>query len=80
MGRKLDRLKSFGSVYGEADHRYEQDGYLFDAEGNEVGASVKEVKTKGRKAVAADAPAGESAPPDAPIEDVQPENDDPLLA
>ena len=76
MGKKLDRSKPFGSVYGEADHRYEQDGYPFDADGNEVGAPVKEVKTKGRKTAAADDAGGESAQ----TEEVQPENADPLLA
>lgn len=35
---KLDRSKPFGTVYGPANHAFEQDGRLFDQAGNEVGA------------------------------------------
>lgn len=36
MTTKLDRSRHFGQVYGPADHAYEQDGKLFDHEGNEL--------------------------------------------
>lgn len=35
---KLDRSRSFGIVYGSgAGHSFEQDGRLFDHDGNELG-------------------------------------------
>lgn len=35
----LDRKKPFGEVYGAGvAHRYEQDGKLFDDDGNEIGS------------------------------------------
>lgn len=34
--RKLDTAREFGTVHGTASHRYEQDGLLFDNQGNEV--------------------------------------------
>lgn len=33
----LDRKRSYGQVYGQASHAFEQDGKLFDNEGKEVG-------------------------------------------
>lgn len=36
--RTLDRSKSFGQVFGDASHAYEQDGRKFDHEGKEVDA------------------------------------------
>ena len=33
---KLDRSRPFGEVYGPSDHRYEQDGLKFDANGDAV--------------------------------------------
>ncbi len=42
MSAKLDRKRPFGQVYGQASHCYEQDGKLFDNEGDEVvGDDVK---------------------------------------
>lgn len=35
MGR-LDRKKSFAEVFGLSDHKYEQDGKLFDNNDNEI--------------------------------------------
>lgn len=32
--RRVDLTRPYGEVYGQADHRYEQDGKLFDNEGN----------------------------------------------
>lgn len=34
--KKLDRSKPFGSVRGEADYRFIQDGVKFDSQGNEI--------------------------------------------
>lgn len=39
--KTLDRAKPFGTVCGEASHRYEQGGLHFDAEGNEVSSGAK---------------------------------------
>lgn len=40
--KTLDRSKPFGTVCGEASHRYEQGGLHFDADGNEVSSDTKE--------------------------------------
>ena len=34
--KTLDRTKPYGTVCGEASHRYEQDGLCFNSEGKEV--------------------------------------------
>ena len=39
---KLDRTKPFGTVYGIADHRYEQNGLAFDNNGNCVSVPTAE--------------------------------------
>jgi len=39
---KLDRTRSFGQVYGQSDHAYEQDGKWFDHEGKLVSAEEAE--------------------------------------
>ncbi len=36
--KKLDRSRSYGQVFGDASHSFEQDGRKFDHEGNEVDA------------------------------------------
>lgn len=47
---KLDRSRSFGSVYGSgAGHSFEQDGRLFDHDGNEVGQSRQKSDQKQAK-------------------------------
>jgi hypothetical protein len=33
---RLDRSRPYGTVYGYANHRFEQDGLCFDAHGNEI--------------------------------------------
>jgi len=33
---QVDFSRPYGEVYGEASHRYEQDGKRFDAQGDEV--------------------------------------------
>lgn len=61
---KLDRKKPFGQVYGMASHSFEQDGALFDQDGEEV-----VVDTKGAKAPAKAKKAAEPAPlADVPVE------------
>ena len=41
----LDKTKPYGTVHGSEDGScYEQDGVLFDHEGNEVSQAVEEVK------------------------------------
>lgn len=35
---KLDRNRPYGQVFGDAQYAYEQDGKLFDHQGEEVGA------------------------------------------
>jgi hypothetical protein len=37
----LDRSRNFGEVFGEADHKYVQDGKKFDHEGKELGAPAE---------------------------------------
>lgn len=44
--RKLDRSRPFSEIYGEASHRYEQDGLKFDQHDNEVTADGKPVVSK----------------------------------
>lgn len=36
--KTLDRTKPYAETYGGAGHRYEQDGLLFDNQGNEISA------------------------------------------
>lgn len=33
---RLDRSRPFGEVYGPSDHRFEQDGLRFDANGDAI--------------------------------------------
>lgn len=40
---KLDRTKPYGTVYGDADHAFEQDGRLFDHNGDEIGVPTPKV-------------------------------------
>lgn len=47
---RLDRSKSFGTVTGIASHRYEQDGRLFDQDGNQVGGEPDVAKPETAKA------------------------------
>lgn len=39
---KLDRTRSFGQVYGQSDHTYEQDGKWFDHEGKLISEAQDE--------------------------------------
>ncbi len=60
MGKKLDRTKSFGEILGSlSEARYVQDGVLFDAHGNEIGAEAVPAKNqaKGKTVPKVDAPA-----------------------
>jgi hypothetical protein len=42
----LDRSKPFKTVFGIADHAFEQDGKLFDHSGDELGAPKAPTKGK----------------------------------
>ena len=44
MSGKVDFSRPYGQVYGDADHAFEQDGKLFDANGNEVAGPAVEPK------------------------------------
>ena len=49
MGKKLDRSKPFGEILGgSSEARYVQDGVLFDAHGNEIGAEAVPAKTQAK--------------------------------
>lgn len=50
MGKKLDRSKPFGEIFGgNSEARFVQDGTQFDAHGDEVGAEAAPAK-KGKTA------------------------------
>ena len=71
MGKKLDRTKSFGEILGgNSEARYVQDGVLFDAHGNEIGAEAVPAKTqaKGKTAPKAEAPAPAPTTVDAQVD------------
>lgn len=44
MSGTVDFNRPYGEVFGEASHRFEQDGKCFDAQGLEVGSPVVEQK------------------------------------
>lgn len=46
---KLDRSRSYGTVYGGAGHAYEQDGKFFDHEGELVGAEEPKTDDQQKK-------------------------------
>src|SRR5215475_5931818 len=49
--RQLDRSRSFGIVYGGADHRFEQDGLCFDAHGMEILSEEATTQIRGQPEV-----------------------------
>lgn len=73
MGKKLDRTKSFGEIFGGSNEaRYTQDGVLFDAHGDEIGAETVPVKPqakgKGKTPPKAEAPAPAPTTVDAQVD------------
>lgn len=71
MGKKLDRAKSFGEILGgSSEARYVQDGVLFDAHGNEIGAESVPAKpqAKGKTPPKAEAPAPAPTSVDAQVD------------
>lgn len=54
LGTKLDRSRGYGEIFGPDAGKYEQDGRIFDASGDEIGGVAIETTAEKPEEVDAD--------------------------